>query len=97
MKKTKLIPALAFLLVIGFLSVGGWLAEDREFSENENRYLAEKPKFSIDNFMSGKFQEKLESYLNDQMLLRDQWITIKTAVQKACRDTDIGRLSGPPS
>ncbi len=90
MKKTKLIPALAFLLVIGFLSVGGWLAEDREFSENENRYLAEKPKFSIDNFMSGKFQEKLESYLNDQMLLRDQWITIKTAVQKACRDTDIG-------
>lgn len=90
MKKTKLIMALAFLLVIGFLTVAGWLTKDRDFSENENRYLAERPKFSIDNFMSGKFQDGLESYLNDQMVFRDQWITIKTAIQKACGDTDIG-------
>ncbi len=90
MKATKLIMAAAFLAVIGTVSIAGPLVKDREFSENENRYLAEKPKFSADNLLSGKYQEGLENYLNDQIVFRDQWITGKTAIQKLCGDTDIG-------
>lgn len=40
--------------------------------------------------LSGKYQEDLESYLNDQIVGRDNWITIKTAIQKTTGDTDIG-------
>jgi hypothetical protein len=77
-------------MAIAGISAGSFLAKDRAFSENENRYLATTPAFSIGDFLSGDYQENLESYLNDQFFLRDGWITIKTAVQKACGDTDIG-------
>lgn len=78
---------------MGFLvlvSVGSFLAQDREFSENENRYLAEFPEASWENILECDFQDGLEEYLNDQIWGRDAWITIKTAIQKAVGDTDIG-------
>ena len=90
MKKIGIAISVTFLVLVGGISALGFLVKDREFSENENRYLASAPGFTIADFMSGDFQENLESYLNDQIWLRDGWITIKTAVQKACGDTDIG-------
>lgn len=81
---------IVFLLIIGGMSVGNIIVKDREFSENENRYLAEFPKLTRDSVIEGEFQSKLESYMNDQIIGRDTWITAKTAVQKACGDTDIG-------
>lgn len=70
--------------------MGSLIAKDREFSPNENRYLSGAPKFSIAKVMSGEFQDDLEKYLNDQIIGRDQWITVKTAIQKSAGDTDIG-------
>lgn len=90
MKKTKVAMSVAFLLMLILLSVGSLLLPDREFSENENRYLASMPRLTIDNIFNGKFQNGLESYFNDQIAFRDGWITIKTAIQKAGGDTDIG-------
>ena len=90
MSKNSYIVTGAFLLVIGGISVGSLLAKDREFSPNENRYLSGLPKCSVDRIFSGDFQEDLENYLNDQILGRDQWITVKTGIQKTCGDTDIG-------
>lgn len=77
-------------LMIGVVSAGSFLAKDREFSENENRYLAETPEFSWEKVLEGEFQEDLESYLNDQILGRDFWITAKTSIQKFIGDSDIG-------
>lgn len=79
--------------LLGFLaliSVMSFLSPDRDFSENENRYLADAPTLSLDNILDAKFQDGLEEYLNDQIYYRDGWITIKTAIQKAMGDTDIG-------
>ena len=90
MSKNSYIITGAFLLAIGGISVGSLLAKDREFSPNENRYLSGLPKCSVDRIFSGDFQEDLENYLNDQILGRDQWITVKTGIQKTCGDTDIG-------
>lgn len=70
--------------------MGSFLATDRAFSENENRYLAKFPTISIDDILECDFQDGLEEYLNDQIWGRDAWITIKTAIQKAVGDTDIG-------
>ena len=77
----------AFLVLV---SGGSLLMKDREFSPNENRYLAEPPRLTVDNILSGKFQDGLENYLRDQICFRDGWITVKTGIQKACKDTDIG-------
>jgi hypothetical protein len=90
LKRKGLGVCIIFILLIAGISAGSFLAKDRAFSENENRYLATAPVFSGGDFLSGDYQEKLESYLNDQFFLRDGWITVKTAVQKACGDTDIG-------
>jgi hypothetical protein len=90
LKRKGLGVCIIFILLIAGISAGSFLTKDRTFSENENRYLAMSPVFSVGDFLSGDYQENLESYLNDQFFLRDGWITIKTAVQKACGDTDIG-------
>lgn len=66
------------------------MIKDRDFSPNENRYLAEPPKLTGDRLLSGQFQKDLEDYLRDQIGFRDGWITIKTGVQKSCGNTDIG-------
>lgn len=90
MKKIRVIVVLVFLSFIAFVSVGSLLARDREFSPNENRYLEERPKISVDNILSGRFQEDLENYLRDQVIGRDAWITVKTGVEKSIGNTDIG-------
>ncbi len=78
---------MGFLVIVSF---GSFFATDREFSENENRYLAGFPNISLEDILECDFQDGLEEYLNDQIWGRDQWITIKTAIQKAIGDTDIG-------
>jgi hypothetical protein len=89
-KKSGIGISLAFLVMAAGIGVCSLFAKDRTFSENENRYLETAPVFSVRNFLSGDYQKKLETYLQDQIWLRDGWITVKTAVQKACGDTDIG-------
>lgn len=90
MKKCRIAIAILFAAFLAVISGGSLLEKDRELSPNENRYLEQAPKFSWEDVMSGKFQEKLEKYLRDQMVGRDAWITAKTAVQKATGKRDIG-------
>ena len=90
MKKARLTIVIVFIAFLVLISGGSLLMKDRKFSPNENRYLAEPPTLSVDNILSGKFQDGLEDYLRDQICFRDEWITIKTGIQKACGDTDIG-------
>lgn len=41
----------------------------------------QKPAFTAADFFSGKFGGKLETYLADQVPLRDKWITLKTYLE----------------
>ena len=90
MKKLKYIQLFAFLAIVGGLSIGSFVAKDREFSDNENRYLAKPPKLSIEKILDCSFQDEAEEYLKDQVCLRDGWITVKTFFQKITGNTDIG-------
>ena len=90
MKKVRIIIIIVFIGFFVLISGASLIIKDREFSPNENRYLAETPELSWDNILSGKFQDGLEDYLRDQVCFRDGWITVKTRIQKACGDTDIG-------
>lgn len=90
MKKVRIIIIIVFIGFFVLISGASLIIKDREFSPNENRYLAETPELSWNNILSGKFQDGLEDYLRDQVCFRDGWITVKTGIQKACGDTDIG-------
>ncbi len=78
-----------FILILGAGLLSYVIIEDRGFSENENRYLSERPSFSLENFVSGKFTEDVEKYADDQMVLRDQLIEIKTSIMTGLGARDI--------
>jgi hypothetical protein len=62
------------------------------FSENENRYLAEMPKFTIDKFVSGEYMNGIDEYLNDQFIIRDQWIGLKVILERAILKQEINSV-----
>ena len=55
MKKQNIIIILVFCAVILSLGAAVWLTPDREFSENENRYLQKLPVPNADTVQSGDF------------------------------------------
>ncbi|GAA6514487.1 DHHW family protein [Merdimmobilis hominis] len=56
---------------------------NREFSEMENRYLQQKPKFTVKTLLNNTYTQKYEEYINDQFFNRDSWITIKSMAESA--------------
>jgi hypothetical protein len=49
-----------------------------KFSEFENRYLQQVPKFSVANLLIGRYVKDIEDYINDQFPLRNTLVGIKT-------------------
>lgn len=78
-----------FLLMIAAGTVVSILAPKRKFSENENRFLQQMPDLSIKTFLDGTFETDYETYVTDQFVLRDQWITLKTSVERLLQKKDI--------
>lgn len=86
-------------LFCGFLAVffaANLISPDRDFSQDENRYLAQKPELDADDFklslapfsgesgdfFTGKFMSDFETYLTDQFVFRDQWIAAKAMAER---------------
>jgi hypothetical protein len=61
---------------------------DKEFSEQENRYLQQKPSFSFPSLFDGSFTKSFESYVTDQFPLRDRWIGLKSSTEAALGKTE---------
>ena len=59
------------------LTMASWLLPPQEFSDNERRKLAQRPKFSLDTMSDGSFMTEFEKYTLDQFPLRDQFRTLK--------------------
>lgn len=78
MKKAAKISVIAALIgFIGAFFVLNLLLPDREFSEQENRYLQQSPVFSLKTLVSGSFMEDFEGYATDQFAFRDWWTGLK--------------------
>ncbi len=85
------ITALFCVYLFGF-AAAFFLLPDREFSEQENRYLAQMPTLDLGegsllsgsgNFFNGRFMEDFEDYVVDQFPLRDSWIGLKALSERA--------------
>ena len=78
-----------FCLLLALSALAG-LMPDRYYSEREKRTLTQKPQFTMADFLSGKFGDELESYLTDQVPLRDGWVTMKTYLELAVGKRESG-------
>lgn len=52
-----------------------------DFSENENRYLEEFPKISIENFLNGNVASGIQKYLGDHFPNREKFLFITTKIE----------------
>ena len=67
----------AFLLVIVLFAIINLCVRDKEFSDTENRSLAQKPTYSWQTLSDGSLFSGLTSHFSDQFFLRDKWISLK--------------------
>lgn len=67
---------LVFCLFLGILSALLLLLPQREYSEEEKRYLATTPAFSWQTLLDGTYTEELEACLEDQFPGREVFVSI---------------------
>jgi len=61
----------------------------KEFSETENRMLAQFPEVSFKKISSGEFQNEFETYLSDQFPLRDKLLSVSVRASALCGKKEI--------
>lgn len=85
----NVVTVVVFLWLIAFFTVASILNPDRIFSANENRYLAQKPKWTPEQFFEGEFATGYENYITDQFIGRDKWIQVKTLCEISIGKKDV--------
>lgn len=75
-----LLMLLSFMSSIGIMHI---IIPDKTFSESENRVLEQRPIFSIQNLINGKYTERFEKYISDQFPGRNFWIGVKSDTERA--------------
>ena len=87
-KKTyHIIAAMIFVLFLAVVFIGNLILPDKSFSPQENRILQQWPGVSLSKFMQGRLETKMENYANDQFMMRNGFIKVKSAY-----DTTLGTL-----
>lgn len=68
------------LFVAGF-TIADLAKPAAAFSDFENRYLKQLPTPTVRTIFDGSFAQNYESYLNDQFVLRNNWISLKSRAE----------------
>ncbi|MCC8106477.1 MAG: hypothetical protein LIO99_10840 [Clostridiales bacterium] len=90
-KQSFCMTILFCVLIFGFGAVT-LITPDTDYSETENRTLAQMPSFSLETLLDGSFEADYEEYLTDQFVYRDGWIALKTGVERAALRTQINDI-----
>ena len=75
--KKLILPVLFAVFIIGISFLTFVLPKDK-YSENEKRYLAEFPEFSIKSVLNGEFQNGFESYVSDHVFGRNFFVGLNS-------------------
>ena len=81
--ENKIRKVVTVLLCIGMLSLSIWLllSPKKDFSENENRYLAKFPALSAKGVLDGTYTESLSDWLADHFPKRDFFVGLKSQTE----------------
>ena len=88
----KKVLSIGFVVLLFSLSIINLLKPQRDFSENENRFLQKFPSARADTIFSGKFSSDFADYSSDQFIGRDGWISFKTIAELSLLKKDNGRV-----
>jgi len=86
LKESSLFSLISCLIIV--ISLASILSPDKEFSENENKYLAGPPVITYSSLAGGNFSRGYEDYVNDQFWQRDAWIETKSVAEYAQLKTE---------
>ena len=82
-KKYSIFLTALFCAFLGVAVTANAITPDREFSDIENRALAQRPALSWKTVRTGAFMSDYESYITDQFPARDGWTAAKAYLEKA--------------
>jgi len=91
MKKYKLydvITVIGLLVILYGFALTTLILPDTEFSEDENRILQQKPEFTVESLVSGKFTSEIADYFSDQIPLRNIFVGIKSSIEIAMQKNE---------
>lgn len=73
---------ICFFLIVFFFSTSYYWKTDQQFSKEEKRYLQRLPKLNQTSFFNGSYSKQLETYLQDQIVGRNQFIEFYANLKK---------------
>lgn len=77
-----IINIMAFFGLVAALCIGTAVSKKTDYSELENRYLADLPELTLSNWFSGKYSEGLSEYSREHFTLRSSWISLRTHLER---------------
>ncbi len=77
-KKSEILTIVLFCSTVAILALLFVFMPDREFSEQENRKLAQFPEFNAERFFEGEFAKEANDYFADQFPLRNMFVKLKS-------------------
>ena len=89
LKELKKYPIIVFFLCfLVIYTVGDCFARANQFDEYENRKLAQFPKMTWEGVVTNQWTQEYETYVQDQFLLRHQWISAKSFAESLLLRTE---------
>lgn len=79
----KYLLSIVFFGVIAIITILDILSPIKSFSSLENRRLKGRVDFTLKDYFNGSFQNNYEGYINDQFIMRDNWINLKSRSESA--------------
>lgn len=80
--KKENILGLAFVICVFVFMLLNVIVQDKEMSEQQNKMLAQKPKFSLEGVLSGTYMERYENYLKDQFAGSDALQRLQVSLKR---------------
>ena len=95
-KRNVLIASILVCALLLLASILTLASGDLQYSENEKRYLAQRPAFSMSAVADGSYMKDMESYLSDQFVARGTMVRLRTMAdifvgKKEINDVYIGK------
>lgn len=89
-RKGDIAMIVIFLTIIFGLGGATFIVKDREFSENENRYLSQAPDINVKTLVDGSYMADAQEYVSDQFVFRDFWMAAASGYRYVLGMRDIG-------
>lgn len=81
-----------FLLAVPILTFLNLPEGDKPFSENENRYLADFPKITFENYLNKEAMSDFEDWFADRLFGRESWIKLKNGTERFFGKTEVNGI-----